>query len=126
MHTIHPPKQTGKKGITSKRYAIRLPISLAARIEALSELHPLKTSSELIADVLSLGFQKIENENKFHLHDTAPVWPNSMQPVYLLHGPFSEFHGLVRKHHLALEHEFPEDGNQREAKQDLYLLDNFD
>lgn len=42
------------------------------------------------------------------------------QPIYLLTGPFSAFHHLTYKHHLALEHVLAKDDAQ-----DLRPIDEF-
>lgn len=39
----------------------------------------------------------------------AGLPPHTRQPIYLLSGPFAEFHGLLRKHHLAMERALSED-----------------
>jgi len=50
----------------------------------------------------------------------AALHPDSRQPIYLPRGPFAEFHGLIYKHHTALERE--QAGDEPEP---LYPLDDY-
>lgn len=95
--------------LTRKRYAFRLPVALAARIEALCEMHPETSRSQLISDLLALGVAEVER-TRGHQHSALPGAVTEMtSPIYLLSGPFVEFHGLTRKHHLAMEHALDRD-----------------
>ncbi len=48
--------------------------------------------------------------------------PDTKQPIYLLTGPFAEFHGLIHRHHLALEHELAKDDPEALFPVDEYAL----
>ena len=86
-----------------KRYSVKLPLDLATRLEALFEMHPGTPRSHLMADLLRLGVAEVERSRAGEelAHQFAPL--DSRQPIYLLSGPFAEFHKLLHKHHLALE-----------------------
>jgi hypothetical protein len=86
-----------------KRYSVELPLDLAARLEALFEMHPGTPRSHLMADLLRLGVAEVQRTHAGEdlAHGFALV--DSRQPIYLLSGPFAEFHKLLYKHHLALE-----------------------
>lgn len=43
-------------------------------------------------------------------------------PIYLPAGPFAEFHGLVQRHYIAMEHSASDDGPDRVAAPDAYAL----
>ena len=88
-------------GLSLKKYACRLPLALAARMEALCELHPQKTRSQIMADVLSLGLAAVAQDSTHT--EPAGFRTDTRQAVYLLTGPFAEFRGLTQKHHLAME-----------------------
>lgn len=95
--------------LARKRYALRLPLALASRLEALCEMHPQAPRSQLIADLIGLGLAQVERRAQAEAPASAPpFYPDIRQPIYLLTGPFSEFHGLTYKHHLAMEREFDE------------------
>lgn len=86
------------------RYSLRLPVGVAARLAAWCELHPQRSRTELVAELLEAGLAEAERS----LRQPAPAADgpaDTRQPVYLPTGAFAEFHGLVQKHHLQLERE---------------------
>lgn len=54
--------------------------------------------------------------------DPADFIPDTRQPVYLLTGPFSEFHRLVTQHHIAMESALDPTGAQGTPPVDVYAL----
>lgn len=88
----------------NKKYSITLPPSLASKIEALCEMHPHTTRTQMMIDLLKLGLMQVERAASHTTTAAAPYQPDTAQAIYLLNGPFDEFHGLIRKHHLAMEH----------------------
>ena len=46
--------------LTRKKYSFNLPLSLASRLEALCELHPYKTRTQVIADLIGIGLAEVE------------------------------------------------------------------
>jgi predicted DNA-binding protein len=106
--------------LVRKKYACRLPLELASRLEALCEMHPKKTRTQLMADLLRLGLAEVERASSAPAAALAEYHPDTRQPIYLLTGPFAEFHGLVHKHHLAMEQ-----GLDKEDPQALYLVDDY-
>ena len=54
----------------------------------------------------------------------APPEPDTREAVYLLTGPFAEFHGLICKHHLAREQTLAPD--ETPPVTDPYALDDPD
>jgi hypothetical protein len=90
-------------GPECKRYTCLLPLDLAARLETLFEMHPETPRSKVIADLLRLGVAEVERTHAVVelAHPFAPG--DNRQHIYLLSGPFAEFHKLTYKHHLALE-----------------------
>ena len=88
-----------------KRYSCRLPLELAAKLEALYQMHPGKTRTQLIGDLMGLGLAEVERAWSGASVEQARFHPDTRQPIYLLDGPFDEFRGLAHKHHLAMERE---------------------
>ena len=117
------PDQSGHR-LTRKRYAFRLPIHLAARIEALCEMHPETPRRQLISDLLALGVTEVERAQGQQNSALPSTLPDPKQPIYLLNGPFVEFHGLAHKHHLAMEHAL--DGDEAPSTLVSYSLGNDD
>jgi hypothetical protein len=86
------------------RHSLRLPLGVAARLAAWCELHPQRSKSEWVAEMLEAGLAAAERS----LPQPVPAVDgpaDARQPVYLPSGAFAEFHGLVQKHHLQLERE---------------------
>ena len=109
-----PTARTGQK-----HYACQVPLALAARLEALFDMHPEKQRSQLMADLLALGLGQVERTRSgFTL---AEPLPDAHAPIYLLTGPFDAFHGLVHKHHLALERTLDEADTPPGSAQDYWL-----
>ncbi len=121
---VHPPDAQRARGkrLARKRYSFRLPIDLASRVEALCEMHPQKTRTQLIGDLLDLGLVEAQRVWSGAATGMAGFHPDTRQPVYLLTGPFAEFRGLTYKHHLTLESELGNDDPQVSYPPDDYRL----
>ena len=91
------------------RYSLRLPLPLAARLAAWCEMHPQRSRSELVAALLEAGLAQAERAWAAAGASVSAAAPDPNAPIYLPAGPFAEFHGLVQKHHLRLEHELDHD-----------------
>jgi hypothetical protein len=93
-------------GHARRVYTLRLPLSLASQLEALHDLHPQTPRAQLLADVMALGLAEVRRAHGSPPPaPMAPQVPDEREAVYLVTGPFAAFHGLVCKHHLALEQE---------------------
>lgn len=111
-----------------RRCSLRLPLAVAARLEAWCEMHPQRSRSEWMATLLESGLTEAERslavahrgpgergkrgpDPAGEVMERAPreegegggPIPGAQPSVYLPSGPFAEFHGLVNKHHLQLE-----------------------
>jgi hypothetical protein len=93
-----------------KNYSVKLTNALAAKLEAVCEMHPHKKPAQVLADLLTLALTEIERRADEHTEGgTLEFHTDPSQSVYLLGGPFAEFHGLVRKHRHALSQRVDED-----------------
>ncbi len=110
------------KRLARKKYSFRLPIELASRLEALSEMHPQTTRAQLLRDLLALGLAEVTRARSNLMTGPTEFQPDKKQPIYLLTGPFAEFHGLTRKHHLAMEHELAKDDTEQTSSISEYAL----
>lgn len=108
--------------LAHKTYSLQLPLQLASRLEALSEMYPARPQAELLVDLLGLGLAQLEQHWPQAKTCVAadPFHPDQRSPVYLLTGPFDEFHGLVRKHHGAMAREL-----DRDEPEPLHPLDEY-
>lgn len=103
---LRAPGAARSKPLARKRYVCRLPLQLASRLEALREAYPGKKRSQVLEELLRLGLTEVEHAWAGAAAADTAFHPDTRQPIYLPTGPFAEFHSLVQKHHLALEHEF--------------------
>jgi len=117
-----PQAQRKPRRPSDQRVSLRLPLSLAARLAALCELHPARTRAKILVDLLNLGLAEVERASP-PLTGQAPALPHAgPPPVYLLGGPFPEFHHLLVKHHRRLERELAAEDSEIPAAPDTYDL----
>ena len=111
-----------------KKYSFHAPPALAAQLDALCEMHPHKKPAQVLVDLLALALAEVERRaNSAGGPHTPPFQADPSQHVYLLSGPFAEFHGLVRKHHHALTHLVDdEDGQPMAPPAQAYQLGDSD
>ena len=119
---INPPAHVSTTRRSRKKSTVRLPLALAARLEALCEMHPETTRTQLIGDLLGLGLAEVERVRSGSNDPATSLVPDVNQPIYLLMGPFAEFHHLTYKHHLALEHALAKEAVQNPPPVDEYTL----
>lgn len=105
-----------------QRLSLRLPLGLAARLAALCELHKEKSRNQILIDLLTLAVSELEKAAPplIGIDQVAPEDRNAT--VYLLNGPFSEFHHLVIKHHLRMERELAGEDVEPPVLPDPYNL----
>lgn len=100
--------------LTAKQQSFRLPVHVAAKIQALCDLFPAKTRTEIVGDLLSAAL----DEAIAHLPATAGV-PRGQDPVRGEYcdeaGLIAEFRRHANKHYRDLEKEL---GNKEPP--DLY------
>lgn len=103
---------------------LELPLAMAAQLAALQDLHKGKSAHQIVIDLISLGLDQIEAVAR-----RSPKLSETMQDagqiaVYLLNGPFAEFHHLVVKHHRRMEREAAGDDMEPGAARDPYDLND--
>ena len=105
-----------------KHYAVRLPVAMAERLEALCEMNPRKRRDQIICELLGLGLAELERRATDRVQGGEYLEREPNGPLYLPNGAFSEFHNLVRKHHYASEQALAKPGPGPEGPQDAYCL----
>lgn len=90
--------QRRKSEKTEERYAIRLTVDDAARIEALAEMFPGNTTEELVSDLLSAALDELETAMPYEAGDRVIREDEFGDPVYEDVGPTPRFLELVRRH----------------------------
>lgn len=90
--------------LTSKQSSFRLPVHVAAKLAALSEMYPQKTKTQMVADLLSAALADLEQglpsfPGKFFTDDEQDG------PLFEAIGPAERFRTLTNKHYIELEKE---------------------
>jgi hypothetical protein len=88
---------------TAEHYSIQLTLDDAARIRALSELHPGRTQERIIGDLLSAALDELEAAIPYVPGDKVIREDDFGDPVYEDTGLTPKLHELVRKHRRALQ-----------------------
>ena len=83
--------------LTPKQISIRLPLHVAAKINALSDLYPRRTKTEIIGDLLAAALDQVQNGFSEDPYD--PEYGDASA------SPYSRFTNLVKKHTEELEKE---------------------
>ena len=110
MRQPQPIARSGRP-VVSRTVTLHLTNHLATDILRLSRRHPQRTLDDLIGDIVGLGLLQFERNRRMPKKARpAPSHIVGRQPVYLPLGPFTEFHHLVYRHHLALENAKTRDG----------------
>jgi len=115
-------KTTNRFPLARKTYRLRLPMALASRLEALCEMYPYKSRSELMGDLMGLGLAQVERTWPQTAAGATEFHPDTRQPIYLLTGPFAEFRGLAHRHHHSMAHELALDEPEPLVPLDEYQL----
>lgn len=112
------------RSASTQRYT--LPAHIATRVEVLCTLHPHKKPQEIIRDLLELALTHIECAAAQRSGLPAEMPHGQHQHIYLLRGPFAEFHGLNYKHHHAMEKAADREESEHSISPDVYALGDND
>lgn len=107
-----------------KEYTLSLPLPLASQLEALCEIHPHKSTNTILLDLIGMALTQVTRAAAQASDTAAEIQPDQHQHVYLLQGPFAEFHGLIYKHHRALEKALDKDETELANPANAYTLDD--
>lgn len=106
--------------LVSKQFSLRLPVHIAAKIAALSELYPQKNRTQIIADLLTTALEDLEKNLPYTIepiHEEEQLEQNrlnyeqGMEPItfYELKGPRGRFRYLSNKYYEEYEKELGND-----------------
>lgn len=84
--------------LTEKKYEVRLTLSDAAKIAALAEMYPSRTTEQLIAELLSAALKELEGALPYVQGDNVAHVDELGDPIYEDVGPTGRFASLTRKH----------------------------
>lgn len=102
--------------LTSKQFSFRLPVHLAAKIAALSDIYPQKNRTQIVADLLSAALDDLEknlpmsfvpideqqqqDQNEYAFHHGVPT-----EVLYEMSGAREKFRSKSNQYYQELEKE---------------------
>lgn len=89
--------------VTTKQYSFRLPVHVAAKIEALCEMFPTKTRTQIVGDLLASALEEVERGFPFVAGEHYGRDPDTGEELYEDVGKGARFRGLTNKHYVAME-----------------------
>lgn len=101
--------------VTSKQYSLRLPVHVAAKINALCEMYPQKNRTAIIGDLLTTALDELEQG--LPIQKGEQIHQVDGKDIYEDVGLKSRFRDLANKHYHQLENEL---GN--ETPSDLFSI----
>lgn len=102
--------------LVSKQFSFRLPVHLAAKLEALNELYAQKNRTQIVSDLLTAAlddFEKnlpqtldpISKSDQNHFDLDAIQMGHQPQPLFYIRGVRGRFRELTNKYYKQLENE---------------------
>lgn len=91
--------------LTSKQHSFRLPVHVAAKIDALCEIYPTKTRTQLVGDLLSAALDGVEQSFPRIKGKEVGPHPETEEMLYEDIGPASRYRKLANKHYIEMEKE---------------------
>lgn len=95
---LHLWEKTGRGGLTEEAFTVRLSVEDAAKIQALAEMYPRRTVSELICDLLSAALADLESSLPYIRGSKIVAVDEEGDPLYEDIGPTPRYLNLTRKH----------------------------
>lgn len=96
-------EKTAAGELTEECFSVRLPIEDAARIAALAEMFPRRSSEELITDLLAAALAEIEASLPYVRGNKIVATDEQGDPIYEDIGPTPLYLELWQKHFAALQ-----------------------
>jgi hypothetical protein len=103
-------RETAAQPRTATEYAVRLPVDDAARLAALAEMFPGRTSEQIITDLLATALQEIETSMPYVAGKKVISNDEQGDPIFEDIGLTPRFVELTRKYRKKLEAEIPKAG----------------
>lgn len=111
---------------TSKQFSFRLPVHIAAKIEALCNMYPQKNKTQIVSDLLTQSLDELEKSLPYSIakadagtqKDAEEICKQegyNFSPIHYLHGPRADFRKISNQYYREYETEL---GN--ESPKDLF------
>jgi hypothetical protein len=98
-------RDTAAQPRTASEYAVRLPLDDAARLAALAEMFPGRTSEQLVTDLLGAALHEIGTSMPYITGKKVISRDEQGDPIFEDVGLSPRFAELTRKHRKRLESE---------------------
>ncbi len=96
LHNLWSSPDNSK--LTSKQYSFRLPVHVAAKIQALCDMYPNKTRTEIVGDLLSSALQEVEQGlPSYDSNEPITILPDG-EEIFEQWGPRIKFNSLAEKY----------------------------
>ena len=89
--------------ITSKQFSFRLPVHVAAKLAALSEMYPKKSRTEIVGDLLATALDEVVKGMPFVAGRSFGYHPDSDEEIFEDIGPATTFWAIADRHYKDLE-----------------------
>jgi hypothetical protein len=90
--------------LTAKQQSFRLPVHVAAKINALCDLYPTKTKTEIVGDLLAAALEEAITHLPSERGEQVSQDPE-LGRIFATHGPAVKFRELANKHYREMERE---------------------
>ncbi len=91
-------EKTASGKLTKEEYAIRLPVEEAAKLQALAEMYPRRSITDIITDLLSAALNDVESSLPYVRGDNVVARDEEGDPMYEDIGPTPRYLTLTQKH----------------------------
>lgn len=91
-------EQTANGKLTEKEYRVRLPVEDAAKLQALADMYPRRSLSDIITDLLAAALHDVESSLPYVRGDNIVARDEQGDPLYEDVGPTPLYLDLTRKH----------------------------
>lgn len=91
--------------LTPKQWSVRLPLHVAAKINALCDLYPRKTKTEIIGDLLATALDQLGEALPSKNGESLGFDPDLKEEIYQEIGIRGRYFDLTQKHLKELEGE---------------------
>jgi hypothetical protein len=91
-------EKQAKATLTSEEFSLRLPLEDAAKINALTEMYPKRSRSEILGELISAALEELETAMPYVSGDKVIAHDEMGDPLYEDVGPTPVFMTLSKKH----------------------------
>ena len=91
-------EKTANGKLTLEQYSIHLPVEDAAKLQALAEMYPRRSITDLITDLLSAALNDVETGMPYISGNTIVARDEEGDPLYEDIGPTPRYLSLTQKH----------------------------